>query len=248
MAAVHAGARRRDLRASPPTTCGVRRQIVGEAEQPAHLRAAGRLPVAPGDGVGVRGEQHQPPARDDRPAGCRDPADERPADGAEHARDRLQRRPARLPQLAERGSTSPSSPGSGTSSRLQIPHWGPPTHAMEIFRYAEQGSIGFLWVSGTNPAVSLPDLRPDPVDPLAGEPVPGRLGRLPDRDGAARGRRPARRRCGARRRGRSRTPTAPSTSPSRRSTRPGEARPDVDDLRRLRPPAGPEGQGRSSRS
>jgi anaerobic selenocysteine-containing dehydrogenase len=42
---------------------------------------------------------------------------------------------------------------------LQIPHWGPPTHAMEIFRYVEQGSIGFLWVSGTNPAVSLPELR-----------------------------------------------------------------------------------------
>ena len=40
----------------------------------------------------------------------------------------------------------------------QIPHWGPPTPAMEIFRYAEQGSIEFLWVSGTNPAVSLPDL------------------------------------------------------------------------------------------
>ena len=40
----------------------------------------------------------------------------------------------------------------------QIPHWGPPTHAMEIFRYAEQGSIELLWVSGTNPAVSLPDL------------------------------------------------------------------------------------------
>ena len=41
----------------------------------------------------------------------------------------------------------------------QIPHWGPPTHAMEIFRYAEQGSIGFLWIIGTNPAVSLPQLR-----------------------------------------------------------------------------------------
>ena len=40
----------------------------------------------------------------------------------------------------------------------QIPQWGPPTHAMELFRYVEQGSIGFLWVSGTNPAVSLPDL------------------------------------------------------------------------------------------
>lgn len=42
---------------------------------------------------------------------------------------------------------------------LQIPHWGPPTHAMEIFRYAEQGSIRFLWIIGTNPAVSLPDLH-----------------------------------------------------------------------------------------
>jgi anaerobic selenocysteine-containing dehydrogenase len=42
---------------------------------------------------------------------------------------------------------------------LQIPHWGPPTHAMEIFRYAEQGSIEFLWVIGTNPAVSMPELH-----------------------------------------------------------------------------------------
>jgi ferredoxin-nitrate reductase len=41
---------------------------------------------------------------------------------------------------------------------LAIPHWGPPTHAMQIFRYAEEGAIRFLWVSGTNPAVSLPDL------------------------------------------------------------------------------------------
>jgi ferredoxin-nitrate reductase len=39
-----------------------------------------------------------------------------------------------------------------------IPHWAPPTHAMQIFRYAEQGSIRLLWISGTNPAVSLPDL------------------------------------------------------------------------------------------
>jgi len=40
-----------------------------------------------------------------------------------------------------------------------IPHWAPPTHAMQIFRYVEQGSIGFLWIAGTNPAVSLPELR-----------------------------------------------------------------------------------------
>jgi ferredoxin-nitrate reductase len=42
---------------------------------------------------------------------------------------------------------------------LQIPHYTPPTHAMQMFRYAEQGSIKFLWISGTNPAVSLPELH-----------------------------------------------------------------------------------------
>ena len=41
---------------------------------------------------------------------------------------------------------------------LQIPHMSPPTHAMQMFRYAEQGSIAMLWVSATNPAVSMPDL------------------------------------------------------------------------------------------
>lgn len=39
-----------------------------------------------------------------------------------------------------------------------IPHWAPPTHAMQIFRYCEQGSIKMLWISATNPAVSLPNL------------------------------------------------------------------------------------------
>jgi anaerobic selenocysteine-containing dehydrogenase len=41
----------------------------------------------------------------------------------------------------------------------KIPHWAPPTHAMQIFRYAEQGSIEWLWVSATNPAVSMPQLK-----------------------------------------------------------------------------------------
>ncbi len=40
---------------------------------------------------------------------------------------------------------------------MKIPHWAPPTHAMQIFRYAEQGSINFLWVQCTNPAVSMPE-------------------------------------------------------------------------------------------
>lgn len=39
-----------------------------------------------------------------------------------------------------------------------IPHWSPPTHAMQIFRYCEQGSIKMLWISATNPAVSMPEL------------------------------------------------------------------------------------------
>jgi ferredoxin-nitrate reductase len=41
---------------------------------------------------------------------------------------------------------------------MVIPHWAPPTHAMQIWRYAEQGSIRLLWISATNPAVSLPQL------------------------------------------------------------------------------------------
>ncbi|MFE5493943.1 molybdopterin oxidoreductase family protein [Streptomyces virginiae] len=40
-----------------------------------------------------------------------------------------------------------------------IPHDGPPTHAMQIFRKAEEGSLRMLWISGTNPAVSMPELR-----------------------------------------------------------------------------------------
>jgi ferredoxin-nitrate reductase len=42
--------------------------------------------------------------------------------------------------------------------RMKIPHWSSPTHAMQIWRYAEQGSISFLWISATNPAVSMPQL------------------------------------------------------------------------------------------
>src|SRR6185503_3551256 len=56
--------------------------------------------------------------------------------------------PAHVEELARLWNVEP----------LAIPHWGPPTHAMQIFRYAEEGSIRFLWVIGTNPAVSLPDL------------------------------------------------------------------------------------------
>lgn len=56
--------------------------------------------------------------------------------------------PSHIQQLAELWNVDP----------MIIPHWAPPTHAMQLWRYAEQGSIGLLWISGTNPAVSLPDL------------------------------------------------------------------------------------------
>ncbi|MFL6646866.1 MAG: molybdopterin oxidoreductase family protein [Sulfurifustaceae bacterium] len=42
---------------------------------------------------------------------------------------------------------------------LDIPSWAPPTHVMNIFRHCEEGSIKFLWIIGTNPAVSLPELH-----------------------------------------------------------------------------------------
>src|SRR3954452_9692198 len=53
---------------------------------------------------------------------------------------------------------------------LQIPHYGPPTHAMEMVRYLEQGSMSFFWISGTNPLVSLPELARI-RDVLAGDDV-----------------------------------------------------------------------------
>ncbi|MFL5716085.1 MAG: molybdopterin-dependent oxidoreductase, partial [Chloroflexota bacterium] len=39
-----------------------------------------------------------------------------------------------------------------------LPTWTPPTDAMTMFRYAEAGAIRLLWIMGTNPAVSLPEL------------------------------------------------------------------------------------------
>ncbi|MEU6311686.1 molybdopterin-dependent oxidoreductase [Streptomyces sp. NPDC047014] len=39
-----------------------------------------------------------------------------------------------------------------------IPHDAPPTHAMKIFELAEQHKVRMLWISATNPAVSLPEL------------------------------------------------------------------------------------------
>lgn len=42
---------------------------------------------------------------------------------------------------------------------MGIPHYTAPTQLMRIMRYVEDGSIRFLPVSGTNPAVALPELH-----------------------------------------------------------------------------------------
>ena len=57
--------------------------------------------------------------------------------------------PAHVAELAKIWNVSPE----------DIPHVTPPTHAMQIFRYAEQGSIRFLWIIGTNPAATIPELQ-----------------------------------------------------------------------------------------
>lgn len=88
-------------------------------------------------GAGVLQMNGQPSAENNREAGC-GPAlpGFRNWDNPEHVRE-----------LAELWNVDP----------LVIPHWSPPTDAMAMFRYAEQGSIGFLWIAGTNPMVSMPD-------------------------------------------------------------------------------------------
>ena len=81
----------------------------------------------------------QPTAENTREAGANgDPAGMRNWQNREHIRE-----------LAAHWNVDP----------LDIPSWAPPTHAMQIFRLCEEGSVRFLWIIGTNPAVSLPELR-----------------------------------------------------------------------------------------
>ncbi|MFI8203508.1 molybdopterin oxidoreductase family protein [Streptomyces sp. NPDC085937] len=89
-------------------------------------------------GAGILQMNGQPSAENNREAGC-GPAlpGFRNWDNRRH-----------VSELAELWNVDP----------MVIPHWSPPTDANTIFRYAEQGSVGFLWIAGTNPAVSLPDL------------------------------------------------------------------------------------------
>jgi anaerobic selenocysteine-containing dehydrogenase len=89
-------------------------------------------------GCGVLQMNGQPTAENTREAG---------ADG-DLAGFRNWANPKHVQELAELWNVDPQT----------IPHWGPPTHLMQMIRYAEEGSIRMLHVTGTNPAVSLPEL------------------------------------------------------------------------------------------
>ncbi|CCH79651.1 putative nitrate reductase (napA) [Nostocoides japonicum T1-X7] len=89
-------------------------------------------------GAGILQMNGQPSAENNREAGC----------GAALPGFRNWNNPEHVAELAELWNVDP----------IVIPHWTPPTNANQIFRYAEQGSIGFLWIAGTNPAVSMPEL------------------------------------------------------------------------------------------
>jgi len=90
-------------------------------------------------GRGLLQMNGQPTAENTRETGC---------DG-EFPAFRNWHNPEHLYDLAKRWNVHPS----------KIPNWHLPAHAMEIFRYAETGSIKFLWIICTNPAVSLPELH-----------------------------------------------------------------------------------------
>ncbi|MGN6197356.1 molybdopterin oxidoreductase family protein [Humibacter sp.] len=89
-------------------------------------------------GAGILQMNGQPSAENNREAGC----------GAALPGFRNWDNPGHVRELADLWNVDP----------IVIPHWSPPTDANAIFRYAEQGTIGFLWIAGTNPAVSMPDL------------------------------------------------------------------------------------------
>lgn len=89
-------------------------------------------------GAGILQMNGQPSAQNNRETGC----------GPALPGFRNWDNPQHVAELARLWNVDP----------IVIPHWAPPTHGMQLFRYAEQGSIGFLWISGTNPAVSMPDL------------------------------------------------------------------------------------------
>jgi len=89
-------------------------------------------------GAGILQMNGQPTAQNNREAGC---------DG-EYPGFRNFQNPNQMDELARLWNIEP----------IHVPHWSQPTHIMNLLNYIEQGTVKMLWISGTNPLVSLPNL------------------------------------------------------------------------------------------
>jgi ferredoxin-nitrate reductase len=89
-------------------------------------------------GCGIYQMNGQPTAQNNRETGC---------DG-EFPGFRNHQNPAHMQELADLWNIE-----FGT-----VPHWNEPTHVQNIMKYINSGMIQMLWISGTNPLVSLPNL------------------------------------------------------------------------------------------
>jgi ferredoxin-nitrate reductase len=90
-------------------------------------------------GSGILQMNGQPTAQNNRETGC---------DG-EFPGFRNHQSPAHMQEFADIWNIDP----------VKLPHWNQPTHISNMLDFIESGSIRMLWVSGTNPLVSLPDLE-----------------------------------------------------------------------------------------
>lgn len=89
-------------------------------------------------GSGIFQMNGQPTAQNNREVGC---------DG-EFPGFRNHQNPAHFEELARLWNMDP----------IRIPHWNEPTHIENMLKYMKTGSIRMVWISGTNPLVSLPNL------------------------------------------------------------------------------------------
>jgi ferredoxin-nitrate reductase len=88
-------------------------------------------------GCGIFQMNGQPTAQNNREAGC---------DG-EFPGFRNHLNPTHMEDLAKIWNIDP----------VKVPHWSEPTHVENILSFIEHDTIEMLWISGTNPLVSLPN-------------------------------------------------------------------------------------------
>lgn len=89
-------------------------------------------------GCGILQMNGQPTAQNNREAGC---------DG-EFPGFRNHQNPKQMQDLADLWNIDYD----------HVPHWNEPTHIQNMLKYIKGGLMEMLWISGTNPLVSLPNL------------------------------------------------------------------------------------------